>query len=158
MQSARRLDLVAHRGLTFWVNLVFLENLTGMTAAEFSVRSNPDNPTAIITAPLGTTGEKVILDYAATDTVANHILANYLGTEILRETNPETAAPYDLTDTIDVSSVRMVIGTVDNRFPAPQEVGDDWIGGYDLILTPNGQPAQKYAFGKFTVKPRANQA
>jgi hypothetical protein len=156
METARRLDLVAHRGLTFWTNLIFLENLSGLAAAEFSIRSNGDNPTAIANINLGSSGEKVILDYAGSDTVANHILASRLGTEILRETNPDTALPYDLNDTIDLSSVRLVVGTVDNRFPAPQEQGDDWIGSYDLILTPTGEPAQKYTFGKFTVKPRAN--
>jgi hypothetical protein len=76
----------------------------------------------------------------------------------LGQINPETLAPYELTDTIDLSLVRLVVATIDGRFPVPQEQGDDWIGGYDLVLTPIGQSAQKYAFGTFTVKPRANQA
>jgi hypothetical protein len=155
--QAKRLDLIGHRGLPFLADFVFLDNLTGMTACEFSLRNHPDNPSSLILLALASgVGEGVHLLYATTDTVANHILAGYLATEILKQTNPVTGDPYDLGDTIDLSVIRVIIAVLDSRIPAPQEQGDDWIGSYDLVPTPPGLPIEKRAFGQFTVKPRAN--
>jgi outer membrane lipopolysaccharide assembly protein LptE/RlpB len=63
--QAKRLDLIGHRGLPFLADFVFLDNLTGMTACEFSLRNHPDNPTSLILLALASgVGEGVHLLYA----------------------------------------------------------------------------------------------
>lgn len=156
MASAQNIDFVADRTLYFVQPLVFVgDDFTGATQIAMDIRTTPDaigSPLIALSIVLDTVTEGILLQYAGTATVSAHIAAGRLDSGIYNYINPATGSKYASTDSVVVSQLR-IYALMDSRIPIPEVRGDNWVGAYDLIVDIAGTPpAQKYAYGKFTVR------
>jgi hypothetical protein len=154
MATPAQIDIVVPtRRVPFEEFYTFLDvNFTGSSYL-FQVREVKDTTGApIFDGSLG-----VSLNYAGTDSVANHVAAGrLLGTgasSIYALVNTATGNPYVGTDSLLLSRLKIGLDTATlDDVPFPSERGDDWEGWHDLVRTPaSGSPVLEMR-GKFIVQ------
>jgi hypothetical protein len=151
MSAAVRYDIIADR------NVALVDYFTRVgedwSAATFAmqVRPVPDTTDTPILDLVG--GDGLILQYAGTDTIANHIAALRLPRSIKTIENPATGANYADADSVVVSILLLIVapaGMSSPTIPYPPERGNDWVGAYDLLIDVDG--VTKAFYGEFVVR------
>lgn len=104
-----------------------------------------------------TTGTGAFALGVTTATVASHVAANRLETEIYELINPATGIEYQASDTVLLS--QLILGQSATNlatlpFPQPPgERGDDWTGYYDILRIPPTGSTDLVLEGRFIVPP-----
>jgi hypothetical protein len=145
-------DLIADRRVVFEDQFSFLDE--DWTGSDFKIqvrlfRDTTTTPLLDFTSPSG-----VALEYAGTDTVANHVAAGRVdafGDDNIYETLNEAAGRFYLPgDSLTLSRIDLALDA--SAFPFPEEIGDDLTTYYDIIRTPpTGQP-KLIMRGQFVVR------
>lgn len=147
-----RLDLAGDRWVAMVRSLSFVgEDFTDAVFA-MQVRRTADTigtPLVSLTTVETSASEGVRLDYAGTDTIANHITEGRL---------EDVPNGFDAADSIALSVVSFRINeTTMEGLPFPDERGDDAVLAWDLHITPSGELKDKYLGGTFTVRAGVTQ-
>jgi hypothetical protein len=151
MQFPANTPLYADRNVAFDATVMFVGWDFTAATIRMQVRLAPDTSgTPLIN--LATGGSGVTVDYAGTDTVANHISAG-------RITPEQIPSGYEVTDqmtlslvTFSVAKAAMALASV----PAAEN-GDDINLAYDILVTPGGGAEDKYQYGPFVVRGTVTQ-
>lgn len=147
MQTPVDLALYGDRNVLFNTTLGFYDlDLTGATF-RMQIRVSPDQGgSPLVSLTTGAGG--IVLVYAGTDTVANHIASNRI-----TEKQVQTAGYAD-TDTLTLSLVNVQISQAAMAFASTPaaEVGDDVLLSYDFLVTPAAGTEDKYLYGPFIVR------
>jgi hypothetical protein len=148
-----RYDMTCHRRVEFRDRIVFVGEDWSSATFRLQVRPAPDaTGTPIWDLSLGA---GLALEYAGTNTVANHIAAGWLGPEIYSQVNDNTAQNYVATDSILISVLGIIVSSTGTIFPDAQEAGDNLEYAYDVIVDRDGAGGgfdkQKRFYGKFIV-------
>lgn len=118
------------------------------------VRQKPDltgTPEVDLATVVSAAAEGLMLEYAGTDTIANHITAGRLAS-VPDAINPATGVPYVASDSVDLSILRMRINeTTMEGMPPAAELGDNAELYWDLHITPDGGIKDKWLGGEFVV-------
>lgn len=146
MQAPVDLALYGDRNILFNTTLGFFDlDLTG-GSFRLQVRLSPDaTGSPLISLTTGSGG--LVLVYAGTDTVANHLASNRISA---------SQVPIGLatTDSLTLSLLNVQISQASMAFaavPAAEE-GDDVLLAYDLLVTPAAGTEDKYLYGPFIVR------
>lgn len=147
--SAANIDIVADRRVPYFEQYAFIGvNWAGSTWSG-QLRSVKDSTGA----PLIDFTPGVILDYAGTDTVANHIAAGRLTADIFGLINPATGANYVNADSVLLSWLRVSLDVPSIAdVPIPNPPGGDVTVWYDIIRHPLSAGDEIVMRGKFTVR------
>lgn len=152
MSDPAQIDIIADRRVDYSDELAFLGvDYTGSTFA-MQVRATKDTAgTPLLDLSSGTGNFSIF--YAATDTIANHILAGALTSDIYAVKNPATGQPYVAGDSETVTIVHFGIGFAAlATLPWGDERGDDWQGWFDIIRDPPSGSNEIIVRGEFIVR------
>jgi hypothetical protein len=154
MADAVQTDLVADRRVDFIRTWAFDEDFTGSTF-KMQIRATPDlTGTPLLEATSGS--GSFSLPYIGTATVAAHIAAGRLSSDVYTQINPTTGINYVAGDNLLISQLGVGLAATGflASFPFPEERGDDFQGWYDIIRTPASGPLNPELLmrGKFTVR------
>lgn len=151
MADPIKLDLIhPSRQITFFERYAFLQKDWTASTFKAQLRSEPDTTTA----PLIDFSAGVILDYAGTATVAAHLAAGRLTTEIYQLENPVTKAPYVDADNLLLSWLRVSLDVPSLAFvPVPEERGTMAKAWYDILRLPPSAGAEVVMKGMFYIEP-----
>lgn len=164
MADPAQIDLTADRRLkSSWPLVVVGENWTGADFDMF-VKQVPDaSGSPIINLdPAAAGDEGIYLDYAGTDTVANHIAAGRLESQIYDYVNAATGVNYAPTDSVVLSKVTITVDDFSlsgpSKYPFPEERGNPMVLYYDFLVALAGGDWAKKAYGKYTVRPAVTRS
>jgi hypothetical protein len=150
-------NITADRRTWFVGNYVWLgQDFTSWTF-KLQVRQTKDT-TGTPLANLGLVGstpvvEGVVIWYAGTDTVANHITAGRLTSVIYSMINPLTHLPYVASDSVVLTQLRILVSdTHMAAMPLAGQIGGDLTLYYDLTGAPSGGQSASLMGGKFVVR------
>lgn len=150
-----RYNIAADRWVACIRTLTFIGyDFTGGTFL-MQVRAVPDvagTPPINLSTVTLSTAEGVRLIYGGTATVTAHIAAG-------RMTQAEAdALGYSGATSVTLTQLGIRINeTTMEGMPFPDERGDDWVGVWDMHITPSGGIKDKYIGGDFTVRAGATQ-
>jgi hypothetical protein len=151
MQFPANIPLYADRNVAFDATVMFVGwDFTG-AAIKMQVRLAPDAPGTPL-LDLSTAGSGVSIDYAGTDTVANHIAAD-------RITADQVPTGYTTADDMTLSLVAFSASKAAMALSAvpADENGDPVNLAYDILITPSGGTEDKYQYGAFIVRGTVTQ-
>lgn len=153
MENPGRLPLNGDRYTPFVRTLALFEvDLSGATFA-MQVRDRKDGGTVRADlATVTTVAEGVRIINSGTDSIAGHIAAGFITLEQAED------AGYTTTDTVALTllGIRINESTME-AMPFGTEVGDDWVGYWDMHITPSGGTKEVWLYGTFTVRAGATQ-
>lgn len=140
--------LYGDRGVDFVAIIGFVgADYTG-AATVAKVRPKPDSSaTAIVFT--------VTMPYAGTATVAAHVAAGRMTTEIYKKTNVLTGNLYQPTDSIPFTQFKLTAPSTDMvtpKVPNATRVGDNVNMAWDILVTPSGGTQFKLFAGAFVVR------
>lgn len=156
MADPAQINIIADRRVAYIEQFAFLgDDWTGSTF-KMQVRLVRDS-TGTPLEDWSTSSGTLLLDYAATDTVANHVAAGRLAgagdDSIYRLENPGTGVPYVAGDSLALSLLHIgIAASAIAAMPFPAELGDDAVFYYDVIRTPSVGDADLVMRGTFTVR------
>jgi hypothetical protein len=136
MADHAQIDIIADRRAWVYNTFAFLGRDFTAATLKLQVRVTGDTTGTPLVAlvPASDGDEGVTLLYAGTDTVANHIAASRVGTDIYRLTNPSTGIEYAAGDSLLLSQIRVTVEAVTvTALPFPAERGGDNVLAYDLL-------------------------
>lgn len=149
MADPAEIDITADRRVPYFEHYTFLDR--DFTGSTFTAELRQVKDTT--GSPLVDFSPGVILDYAGSLTVAGHIAAAHLTTEIYDLVNPATGVNYVAGDTLLLSWLRVSLDVPSIAFvPFPEERGDDAVAYYDIIRTPPVGGDEIVMRGKFIVR------
>lgn len=150
MRSPINYNLWGDRGVALSEKISIVgRDFTGATFRA-QVRLFADAPGSPLITP------SVSLTYGGTDTIANHIAAGRLTSDVYDYYNPSTGIKYQPSDSVPMSLMQISISAanmVAPGVPAADELGDDRAMYWDLLIDPaGGELEDKWIYGKFIVR------
>lgn len=163
MGDAISKDLVGDRGVPFLAKIKRVGvDYTGW-AFSMQVRYSPDAPGSPIIS-LGSVTDAssgILTEYAGTDTIANHIAAGRLTSQILQYAGPN-GTNYALSDRVAMTALRIFIAQAmmsSPNIPPAAALGEDAIFAWDMLGDDGAGPdiLQKLFYGTFRVRGTVTQ-